>query len=214
MTIETGHWQVLMERSQNGDRGSYLRLLQEISGFLTKYVRRHIGAQADVDDVVQETLLSIHRIRHTYDPRRPFLPWLIAIARRRIVDNYRARRNARDIEVPLDAVEEMIGDGRSDRLPMARIFFRETMSAADRLSPGQRTAFRLIKVDGLSLQDAAVVTGLSVGALKVAVHRAVQALRDVMGEIETLQAVEPVEPAAKWGMGGDGDRASPGPVQA
>lgn len=186
MRVATEHWPSLMERSQNGDRDAYLRLLQEISAFLTRYVRSHIGSRGDADDVVQEILLSLHRIRHTYDPGRPFLPWLIAIARRRIVDSYRAGMASGDRDLPLDAYEETIADGRSDRLPMARIFFRQTMSAIDRLSPRQRTAIRLIRVDGLSLEDAAVVTGLSVGALKVAVHRGAKALREIMGEIDML----------------------------
>ncbi|WP_243772059.1 sigma factor [Burkholderia anthina] len=97
-----------MKAAQAGDQVSYATLLREISPFLRRLARQGWpkGAAADIEDVVQETLLTLHTIRHTFDPGRPFVPWLLALLQRRIVDGVRkhARTHRREIGMDISDV--------------------------------------------------------------------------------------------------------------
>ena len=170
-----------MARAQDGDQSAYRQLLYEIARYLRSVVAQHQRNPADVEDTVQDILLTVHAVRHTYDPSRPFGPWLVAIAHRRIVDRLRrqGRRQAR--ETPLEprhetlaAAEanlyEVAGEGRALRL------------AIDSLPEGQRHAVTLLKLEEMSLKEAAAVSGQSIGSLKVASHRAVRSLRKILGD--------------------------------
>src|SRR5262245_43762842 len=93
----------LMQAAQAGDAQAYVRLLKEITPRLRQIVRRQrcfVGAQ-DIEDLVQDILLSLHAVRASYDPRRPFMPWLMAITRNRLVDGARqySRRAAHEVQV-------------------------------------------------------------------------------------------------------------------
>lgn len=176
--MESDSWPELLARAQAGDAAGYRRFLGEAAGFLRAVVAR-TGIPADqVEDVVQETLISVHAIRHTYDPSRPVKPWLTAIARRRAIDWRRRRNSARDHEVALDdAAHETYADPDANR-------DREKAEAAaavrrwlDDLPPGQRQAVELLKLREMSLVEASAASGQSVGALKVATHRAMATLR-------------------------------------
>lgn len=91
-------WSILMARAQAGDGGAYRRLLTEVMPFLRSLAVRQHREPSDQEDAVQDILLTIHTIRHTYDPTRPFGPWLVAIAKRRLVDRLRrqGRRRLRE----------------------------------------------------------------------------------------------------------------------
>src|SRR5579884_1439308 len=95
---EVHDWDVLMARAQTGDRAAYRELLTAILPWLRNIVSARLRAREDAEDAVQDILLTLHAIRHTYDPSRPFKPWLIAVARRRIADRLRIkmRRTARE----------------------------------------------------------------------------------------------------------------------
>src|ERR671919_2815924 len=82
-------WSALMARAQEGDRCAYRRLLEEITPYLRSLAAKHRALSGETEDTVQDILLTLHAVRHTYDPRRPFGPWLLAIARRRIADRLR-----------------------------------------------------------------------------------------------------------------------------
>ncbi|MSO93427.1 MAG: RNA polymerase subunit sigma-24, partial [Rhodospirillales bacterium] len=101
-------WVELMAAAQNGDHRSYAQLLHEIVPVLVRVVRRQwpMGQATEVDDVVQETLKSLHSVRHTYDPARPFLPWLLAIARHRLADEIRRQKRTVLREVDIEAQDE------------------------------------------------------------------------------------------------------------
>ena len=86
--------------AQDGDRRCYEQLLREVTPFIRALARRHCRNAADIEEMVQETLLTLHRIRHTYDPSRPFSPWLAAIASRRIIDTVRKRSRVSRHEMP------------------------------------------------------------------------------------------------------------------
>jgi RNA polymerase sigma-70 factor (ECF subfamily) len=172
-------WSALMARAQRGDRDAYRRLLQNISPYLRRLARRH-GVHPDtVEDAVQDILATVHAVRHTYDPKRPFGPWLLTVATRRIVDTLRreGRHDAR--EMPLDDQHETLADFAANLVegaPDARVL-HETI---ERLPPGQRDAIRMLKLEEMSLKEAAAASGMSVAALKVAVHRGLKSLRKLL----------------------------------
>jgi RNA polymerase sigma-70 factor (ECF subfamily) len=129
---------------------------------------------------VQDVLLTVHAIRQAYDPGRPFGPWLLAIARRRIIDRLR-RRGSMAAEVPLGPEHETFVAEDANLHPL--IFGRRALrDAIASLPAGQRRAVLLLKLRGLSLKEAALESGLSVAALKVASHRALKALRAMLDE--------------------------------
>lgn len=178
-------WADLMARAQDGDRAAYRRLLEDVTPYLRWLVGKRLGSPADVEDVVQETLLTVHAIRHTFDPARPFAPWLAAIATRRVADwlrkQYRIAAHqtelVRDHET-LPAAETNRHEEHSDGRVLRR--------AIAGLPPGQRRAVELVKLKEMSLKEAAAVSGVSVAGLKVAVHRAVKNLRAaLLGRSET-----------------------------
>ncbi|WP_439578223.1 sigma-70 family RNA polymerase sigma factor [Elioraea sp.] len=179
-------WSGLMAASQDGDRRAYDRLLREIVPFLRGVARRRLRGEADVEDAVQDALLTIHQIRHTYDPARPIRPWLAAIAERRALDRVRSvsRRAGREEELT-DLHHETLA-GSSTNEGESRLQARDVRAAVADLPPGQRQAIELLKLQELSLAEASTRTGQSVTALKVATHRAILALRRrVVGDERT-----------------------------
>ncbi len=173
------HLSRLMARAQQGDSNAYVTLLRAITPRVRQLVRSRRGflGENDVEDVVQEVLLSLHAVRATYDPARPLMPWLSAIVRHRLADAGRrhVRQGAHEISVDdLDVTfqtpvansrEETFGD--PDALAQA----------IQALPPGQRQAVELLKLRELSLKEASALTGMSIGALKIATHRAIASLR-------------------------------------
>jgi RNA polymerase sigma-70 factor (ECF subfamily) len=176
-----GEWSALMAAAQDGDRRAYARLLGEIVPFLRRLARRRLRGDADVEDAVQDALLTIHQIRHTYDPSRPIRPWLGAIAERRALDRARSvsRRAGREEELT-DLHHEPL-QGSSTNEGDSRLQARDVRAAVADLPPGQRQAIELLKLQELSLAEASTRTGQSVTSLKVATHRAMLALRRRIG---------------------------------
>ena len=171
-------WPALLAAGQAGDARAYRLFLSEVSGFLRSIVLRTGIGPHSAEDVVQEALITIHAIRHTYDPHRPIKPWLTAIARRRAVDWRRksgsvaAREIAFDPEIVATAPDPLSGAA------VARIDARATVARAlESLSPVQRRAVELLKLEEMALQEASRATGQSAGALKIAVHRAIRNMR-------------------------------------
>ena len=170
----------MMARAQEGDRETYRRLLEDITPYIRALAARQLGNCTDIEDTVQDVLLTVHAVRHTYDPARPFGPWLVAIANRRIVDSLRRHGRTSSRETPLEMEQETIstpGANFQETAPDARA----VREAVERLPAAQREALRLLKLDEMSLKEAATVSGMSVGALKVATHRALRTLRKLFG---------------------------------
>lgn len=172
----TPDWSALMARAQAGDRAAYRRLLESITPYIRALVVRQVRNHGDIEDTVQDVLLTIHAVRHTYDPARPFGPWLMAIANRRIIDGLRRRARTSARETPLDTEPETIADPGANFQERA-LDARAVRDAVDRLPAGQREALRMLKLEEMSLKEAAAASGMSVGALKVATHRALKMLR-------------------------------------
>lgn len=167
-----------MARAQSGDQDAYRRLLNEILPLLRALVARHHRNPSDGEEVVQETLLSVHVVRRTYDPTRPFLPWLLTLARRRVVDWLRQRGRAAAREVPLTPEHETfachpVNRDDGDWSP------RALQDAIAQLPEAERRAITMLKLGEMSLIEAAAASGTSISALKVATHRATRRLRAI-----------------------------------
>ncbi len=173
-------WSIYMARAQAGDRDAYRRLLEDVAPYLRSIAARHFRNSGDIEDAVQEVLLTVHAVRHTYDPARPFGPWLVAIANRRVVDGLRRQGRSRAREVALDAEHETFAAPEANYHEAASEA-RALREAVESLPPGQRDAIRMLKLQEMSLKEAAAVSGMTVAALKVATHRAVKSLRKVLG---------------------------------
>ena len=175
---ESEDWSVLMGRAQDGDERAYTTLLRAILPYLRSLARRRLGDAAEIDEVVQDILLTIHRIRPTYDPARPFAPWLAAIAQRRLVDRIRA--NTQYARRKQALAEELLVQPEADLPPVDADAYDGLHSAIRALPEGQRLAIQLLKLKQMSLKEAAALTGLSIGALKVSSHRGVKRLQQVL----------------------------------
>lgn len=177
-------WSIYMARAQGGDREAYRRLLEDVAPYLRSIAARHFQNSGDIEDTVQEVLLTVHAIRHTYDPARPFGPWLVAIANRRVVDGLRRQGRSRAREVILETGYETFAAAQAN-LPEVVSDGRVLRDAIEQLPSGQREAIRLLKLKEMSLKEAALATGMSVAALKVATHRALKNLRKMLGSGKT-----------------------------
>ena len=172
----------LMAAAQTGDRVAYETLLRDCVSFIVSVARRQ-GVPSDrTDDVVQEVLLTVHRARATYDPRRSFNAWLGVIVERRAIDMLRqiGRRGAREVHSPLayeshadEAVDLSAGIEHKEKVDRIGAALAE-------LPRRQREAVHHLMLDEKSLADAAELTGRSKGSLKVNLHRALNALRRKM----------------------------------
>jgi RNA polymerase sigma-70 factor, ECF subfamily len=169
-------WSILMARAQDGDSRAYRCLLEEVTPYLRSLAASRHRDPSDAEDAVQDILLTIHATRQTYDPSRPFRPWLVTIANRRLVDRLRRQGRLRSRETALTSDHETF-PARQANLDEEVSYSHELRAALDNLPPGQREAIRLLKLQEMSLKEAATATGLSVTALKGATHRALKNLR-------------------------------------
>lgn len=175
--VRDQRWGAMMRAAQDGDNASYSALLTELLPVLRGTVAKRWRNRQDVEDIVQDILLSLHSVRHTYDPDRPFMPWLMTIALRRIADAARrlAARSANETTVEI-MPETFAGDETKSSQETSDD--QDTLRAALLALPaGQRQAVELMKVQGLSLREASVRTGKSIASLKVTVHRALKAMK-------------------------------------
>lgn len=166
----------LMAASQRGDKRAYAVLLEESGNWLARYFRRRI-APDQLDDLVQEVLVSLHRKRASYDPARPFLPWLAAIARYRWVDHlrrvYRQQEKAVEFEEPSEP-------GGQDAV-LARISLERLM---ENLPEAQAEAIELVKIEGCSIKEASERCGQSESLVKVNIHRGLKKLAALIEKAE------------------------------
>lgn len=152
----------LMVMSQKGDRHAYAALLRECQRWLQRYFSRRI-APAQLDDLVQETLMALHKKRATWDSSRPFLPWLAAIARYRWVDHLRRIYRADESELIADVA------GQDEEPAIAARISIDRLLAV--LPDAQARVIALVKIEGLSIAEAAQATGQSEALVKVNIHR-------------------------------------------
>lgn len=176
---DDARWAALMLRAQDGDKVAYHQLLQEIAPYVRAISRRYLGRGEDAEDAVQEVLLVVHGIRHTFERGRPFKPWLGTIASRRCIDLLRRRthRARHELGDPTYVDEHAHGDPGPEATLAREHDAQRVRKAVDGMPPRQRQAIDLVRLKELSLNEASAHSKQSVGSLKVACHRAMTSLQ-------------------------------------
>jgi len=169
----------LMAAAQDGDGAAYAALLRDCLPLLRAIVRRQGVPPDSIEDAVQEVLLTLHRVRHTYDPARSFTAWLGGIARHRALDQL--RRTGTRARLETHAPDEYEAYAEPGEGPDAALLrgdaARRLRAAVASLPAGQREAVQRLALDDASLAEAAGATGKTKVALKVSLHRALKTLR-------------------------------------
>jgi RNA polymerase sigma-70 factor, ECF subfamily len=163
----------LLVRGLAGDAKAYHAFLRDLGAHLRAFLRKRLARLPDeVEDLVQETLIAVHNQRHTYDPAVPVTAWLHAIARYKLVDLLRRRARQDLLHDPLDDQSELLVAGGVEAADARRDVAKLLATLPDR----QRLPIVHVKLEGLSVAEAARLTGMSQSAIKVGVHRGLKAL--------------------------------------
>jgi RNA polymerase sigma-70 factor, ECF subfamily len=170
-----------MARYANGDDAAFAEVYDALAPRLFGFVVRQTRDTSKAEDVVQQTLLQMHRARGRFEPGAPVLPWAFAIARRLVIDQHR-RRGREVLADNGDALEDVaiVNGEAADDIVIAKEVAEALGQELQRLPENQRVAFELIKQEGLSVAEAAAVLGTTVAAVKLRAHRAYEALRAVL----------------------------------
>jgi RNA polymerase sigma-70 factor, ECF subfamily len=170
----------LMARYQAGDFAAATALIHRLSPQLHRFFLAQFASRSDADDLLQETWLRIHKVRHTYRPSEPLLPWAYAIARHVRVDHYRKslRTSARE-----QRLEEVSSVPAAANPPSAHPA-DDLAALLAPLSESQRELLAMLKVAGMSLEEVARATSSTVGSVKQKVHRAYKKLREELRSIK------------------------------
>jgi RNA polymerase sigma-70 factor (ECF subfamily) len=160
----------LMARAQAGDREAFHALFKDIGPFIIRSLQRRLPDSREVEDICQEVMVAVYKSRHTYQPNRPFEPWLFGIIRNVTGKHFRRDQERLVLEVPVDDLPELCAEDSWT----PEIEWRE---AVGQLSFMQIEALGLTKLQGLSVAEAAKRTGTSISSIKVRVHRAYASLK-------------------------------------
>ena len=163
----------LLLRGLGGDTVAYHAFLKELSAHLRGFLRKRVtNLPDDVEDLVQEALLAIHNQRHTYDSAQPLTAWVHAIAKYKLVDWLRRRAHREHLNHPWDDEMDVFSSAETDATEAKRDVHKLLLQLPDR----QRLPIVYVKLEGMSVAEAADRTGMSVSAIKVGVHRGLKAL--------------------------------------
>ena len=180
-------WDVLMHAAVSGDAKSYKTLLEVLPGVLRSVTRRgyaRFGVEPnDVEDVVQEVLLAIHLKRHTWKVGAPVAPWVMAIARHKLIDAL--RRRGRQVHIPLESVMDVLEAEAPETQPDRQTDLHDALRLLDQLRPRQREIVRSISIDGHSIRDVARRLDMREGAVRVALHRALKTMAMIYRKSES-----------------------------
>jgi RNA polymerase sigma-70 factor (ECF subfamily) len=180
MTYEV-ELKALMLASLNGDAASHRALLVRLSRRLRAYYKGKLAGlgrgASEAEDLVQEAVLAIHIKRHTYDPAEPLTPWVHAIARYKLIDFLR-RTRASFAEVPIDEADTMMA--HDDNVDAESTY--DVRRLMGRLPKKMRCSIEAVKLDGLSIAEAAKRCGISEPGVKVNIHRGLKALAALIAQ--------------------------------
>ena len=185
MAVNEAELRVLMRASLNGDAIAYRTLLGRLSANLRAYYKGKLArigrSAAEAEDLMQEALMAIHTRRHTYDPAQALTPWVYAIARYKLIDHLR-RTRALMADIPIEDAEEIMSQddyiGTESANDLARLM--------SQLPDKMRRAIKSVKLDGLSVAEAASQCGMSESAVKINVHRGLKALATAIGRTKRI----------------------------
>ena len=180
MSPSETHLKELLLKGLAGDASAYHAFLKALAAHLRAFLRKRLGSLPDdVEDLVQETLLAVHNQRHTYDPAQPLTAWVHAIARYKLADFLRRRATREVLHDPLDDDSDLFSTADGDAAEARRDLHKLLLQLPDR----HRLPIVHVKIEGLSVVEAARLTGMSPAAIKVGVHRGMKALaRKIRGE--------------------------------
>lgn len=175
MTDQATDLETLMQRALAGDKRAYTAVLQETSRFLRPFLAKRLNRSTEVDDLLQEILLSIHKARHTYDGERPYKPWAFAIAKFRLLDHLRAHyadhlRHA----VELSEVENIL----PGHVTESAITYESINGEVKKLPGKQAAILQMMHQEGYTAKEVAEKLGMKESAVKVAAHRAYKVIRN------------------------------------
>jgi RNA polymerase sigma-70 factor (ECF subfamily) len=181
MTTHETELKELMLASLDGDGASHRALLERLSRRLRAYYKGKlagIGRDAtEAEDLVQEAVLAIHVKRHTYDPAQPLTPWVHAIARYKLIDFLR-RNRASFADVPIDEADEVMA--HDDNVSAESTY--DVRRLMERLPKKMQCSIEAVKLDGLSIAEAAERCGISEPGVKVNIHRGLKALAALIAQ--------------------------------
>jgi len=170
----------LMLQSLAGDAAAYRMFLDELTARLRSYLRRRLGGLPDeVEDLLQELLLAVHNKRHTYDPKQPLTSWVQAIAHYKLVDLLRRRSRSNALTDPLDEDDQVLATTANAATEAKYDVEKLLRGLPDR----QRLPILYVKIEGASVTDTAIRTGMSESAVKVGIHRGLKALAEKIRKI-------------------------------
>jgi RNA polymerase sigma-70 factor (ECF subfamily) len=162
----------LMALYQKGDAAAATTLINGLSPRLHRFFLMQFVSRRHADDLLQETWLRIHEVRHTYRPGQPVLPWLYALARNVRVDHYRKAHRAQRREERLEEGSDIA------QPPVAQPSGQPDLDGLlAQLPESQREVIVMLKVCGMSLDEVARATQSSIGSVKQKAHRAYERLR-------------------------------------
>lgn len=167
----------LMAKAQGGSVQDYITLLTDITPWIRAFCKKRVGYLGMTEDIVQEVLISIHKARHTYDPKRKFGPWLFAITRYTMIDYLRSQtRFSKQTSVEDDVLDRLINSANMETRdePEGKEIMNEAIESLD---PMYKEVLILTKVKGLSIRETASSLGIGESAVKVRAHRAVSMLK-------------------------------------
>ena len=171
----------LMVQAQQGDAAAYATLLTVLASTARQYVRNRFGDVPWAEDAAQETLLTVHSARRTYDPRRPFAPWFYAILSSRMIDVLRKERRVHAREFGTDVLPEPVSPATPGQEGAAALDGRQLQHALDALPNRQREIVSALKLRDESVKEVSERLGMSPSAVKVTAHRGYKALRRLLG---------------------------------
>lgn len=166
----------LMLMTQAGDSLSYRNLMLSLSEFLKNYLRRRIFEKNDIEEVIQEILLALHKSKHTYDSDKPFMGWFMSIVEHKITDYIRVKQK-QNSQLNLESLAQVFQDAQVDSDLKLDI-----ESALNNLSQNEKAVITQLKVNGYSVAEVALALGLSESNVKVIAHRAYNQLKKQFGE--------------------------------
>ena len=169
--------EALMRLALAGDQRAYADLLQETARFLHPYLMKRLSAASEVDDLLQEILISIHKARLTYDGARPYKPWAYAIAKFRLQDYLRIHYADRlRHAVELSEVENILAQPVTE----SDTSYESISGEIEKLPPKQGKILRMLHQEGYTAREVAERIGMKESAVKVAAHRAYKILRKIL----------------------------------
>jgi len=179
LNAREAHLKDLLVRGLSGEASSYEAFLRELSAFLRAFLRgRLMRVPDEVEDLVQETLLAVHNQRHTYDAAQPLTAWVHAIARYKLIDFLRRRAGREAMNDPLGDEDDLLATSDEE----AREARRDLAVLLAKLPDRHRLPIQHVKIEGLTVAEAAKLTGMSESAVKVGIHRGLKALSALIRE--------------------------------